>query len=102
MAQMESHLGSSLPAARGFIGVERRQQIEYAGGRKESCAIITIGVGNVRSANLNIFRQPVKAPRAQVRKVPERCERVSALRIEQIATHSCSYKNQHAYNAEKC
>src|SRR5690242_19544983 len=41
---------SSFPAPRGFIGVQRGQQIENAGRRQKPCAVVAVGVRNVGPA----------------------------------------------------
>jgi hypothetical protein len=69
VAQMKFHRGLRLPAACGFVRVQRGQQVEHAGSGQKTRSIIAISVGNIRSANLDIFRQPVETAGAQIGEV---------------------------------
>src|SRR5260370_2326323 len=62
VAQVKLHLELSLPAARGFISVQRCQQIEHSTSSQKSCAVITARTRNVTPPNSHAFPQPLKTP----------------------------------------
>src|ERR1043166_9746208 len=76
--------------------MQRGQQVQDACGGQKACAIIPIGVGNVRSRAFQATSKIVKASSSQICCVAKSGECVVAARRKQIAAHSCSQINQKA------
>src|SRR5712672_798605 len=75
--------------------------IRSANSSQKSCAVIAVGTRNVRSANFNVFREPIKTSCAQIGEISQRSECVSPFRTKQIAAHPRAHDDQHSYYDKK-
>jgi hypothetical protein len=57
MGEVHVHRGSAFSAARGFVSVQRGEQVQDAGGREETRAVIAACARNVRAIGLDLLRQ---------------------------------------------